>query len=1071
LPSAPSRRIRATLLIESTRQVYSGLSHRFIHLHTHSCYSFLDAVPSPAELAHAAARSNMPALALTDHHGLTGAVEFYDACQQQGVRPILGLELHIVLPSAIPEAEARAYPLVLLAMDMNGWASLCRLSTLAHAAQAGQPQVDFQALDARNTGLLCLSGGWRGAPARLVGEGRAAQAERWLAALYELFGDRLYVELPAVAGPESAAGRGLNESLARMAARQRWQVVATNNVHMLDQRDAALQRLLAATRVLAPLNALSPDDAAPPGSAWADEAEMRRRLPGLERALFATADVANRCHLQLPLGLPHYPRVALPDGLTAAEALRRQAEAGARKLYGEVTSELCQRLDHELDVIVSRGYAPLFLIMQEVVGFARQSGVPISSRGSAASSLVAHCLGITSPDPMRLSLYFERFLNPARASPPDIDTDLCSRRREMVIRHVFETYGQDHVAMVATVNRFRERSSLRETARAFGLAPAQVKALADALPHRGWGPPGDEPQPEDTPLDGLPPGFAALAATPAGAGHRPMLQLAARMLGLPRHLSVHPGGVVISPGPLTDLAPIQVSASGMPIVQFDLGSVARLGLAKIDLLGIRGLTVLGDIAAALAPAQLGGESPLSVLDAIPDDDGPTQELLRTGRTIGCFQVESPGMRATLREVNASSVDDIMVALALYRPGPLSGGLKDAFVRRHLGKEPVTHLHPALASLLGDTYGVILYQEQVLRLAHELAGLSLADSDLLRRAMSHFDPGQQMQTLRQRFLAGAEARHGVPADVAERVWELMAAFAGYGFPKAHAASYALVAWRAAWCKAHFPAIFMAAVLANWGGYYSQRVYLTEARRLSLRLQPPHINHAQDEFSVAHIDGEPRLVMGLSQVRELSGRTRRRIIRQRPFTSLVDFVARADPRPLEAENLVRVGALDGLGTIPTLLRQLTGRVRAPGQMQLFSLGGPAQDDWTLVDKVAAQEALLGASIDAHPLELVSDAIAAANAHSTVAAAARPGDRVRVAGMRQTWRRTATTRGDHLYFMSLEDLDGMLDVVIFGDVYRRYRSAFVSSRPIVLEGVVEIDIGRGEPAIRAERAWPIG
>ncbi|MBI4315513.1 MAG: DNA polymerase III subunit alpha, partial [Chloroflexi bacterium] len=737
-------------------------------------------------------------------------------------------------------------------------------------------------------------------------------------------------------------------------------------------------------------------------------------------------------------------------------ALRHKAYEGARGLYGNITPEIDSRLAHELSVIGERGYAPLFLIMQEILDYARQTGVPISSRGSAASSLVAHCLGITSPDPIRLNLYFERFLNPARATPPDIDTDLCSRRRDTVIRHVYDHYGAGRVAMVCTINRFRERSALREVAKAYGLPPAQIKTLVDSLPFRGWGLRAGGPD--------APP-FAALAAEYGTPLHQRIFADAAALLKLPRHLSIHPGGVVISPGPLSDLAPAHLASKGVVITQFDLDSVERIGLVKMDLLGIRGLTVLGDVAASQP-----GPEPLALLHSIPAEDDATTALIQHGRTIGCFQIESPGMRATLKEISARTVDDLMAALALYRPGPLTGGLKDAFVRRHLGLEPVQHLHPALAPLLGDTYGVILYQEQVLRIAHELAGLSLADADLLRRAMSHFDPGRQMQTLKENFIAGAERKSGVPPATAERVWELMAAFAGYGFPKAHAASYAQVAWRAAWCKAHFPAEFMAAVLANWGGYYSQRVYLTEARRMGLAIRPPHVNHARREFSVGRWGGERALFMGLDQVRDLTQRTQESILRRRPFASLDDFLSRADPRPREAENLVRAGALEGLGeNIPTLLRGLQGGAKR--QLALFEAAAPADDDWPLGEKVAAQEEILGTGVIAHPLELVADQLAEAGALTTVGAAGQLGKRVRVAGMRQTWRRTRTVRGDLIYFMTLEDLEGTLDVVIFGDVYRAHRAAFSGPGPYVVEGTLEMDTTQGEPVIRAERVWPVG
>jgi DNA polymerase III alpha subunit len=400
---------------------------------------------------------------------------------------------------------------------------------------------------------------------------------------------------------------------------------------------------------------------------------------------------------------------------------------------------------------------------------------------------------------------------------------------------------------------------------------------------------------------------------------------------------------------------------------------------------------------------------------------------------------------------------------------LTGGLKEAFVRRHRGEEAVTHLHPALAPLLGDTYGVILYQEQVLRIAHELAGLSLADADLLRRAMSHFDPGKQMQTLKERFIAGAALRSRVPENVADRIWELMAAFAGYGFPKAHAASYALVSWRAAWCKAHHPAVFMAAVLANWGGYYGQGRYLIEARHLGLAVRPPHINYSLREFGVSYVQDRPVLFMGLDQVRDLTRRTQSRIISHRPFQSLGDFLMRVDPRPVEAENLVQAGALEGLGSIPGLLLALKSPQQRGGQLSLFPLEVPEQADWTLEQQAAAQQAVLGVSVSIHPLELIANRIAEANALSTVDVAARVGERVRVAGIRQGWRKHAVG-GETIYSMTLEDLEGELEIVIPAPAHQRYRQEFSSRDPLVVEGALELDSEMGEPYIRVEKAWKI-
>lgn len=998
----------------------------------------------------------MDTVALTDHHGLTGAVEFHDACRAAGVRPIFGLELRVNLPAA----NHVSGNLVLLATDRAGWRNLCRMSAVLQTAPHRDPEhgLSFDQLTPNADGLICLTGGARGLAAQLLAEARTDSALALFRLLGEAFADRAYVEVCLQSPDDKAAAA----QLAALARQTSLPLVAANSTYYLKPDQADLQRTLTAMRLNTPLSALPADSTAPPGAHFAAASEMANRFAEYPSALAATGEIADRCRLELPLGVQRYPEVPLPPGLTAVEALRQKAFEGARQVYGELSSEVEARLEHELGVIGARGYAPLFLIMEEILAHARNTGVPYSSRGSAASSLVAHCLGITSPDPVRLNLYFERFLNPARATPPDIDTDLCSRRRDGVIKHVYEKYGEDRVAMVCTINRFRERSALREVAKAHGLPPAEVKTLTESLPYRGWAP--------SRPGKGAPP-YAELVEHYRSPLYQKIFRDAAALLGLPRHLSVHPGGVVIAPGPMTDFVPTHLASKGMIITQFDLDSIERMGLVKIDLLGIRGLTVLGDVAEVIHHSRRDkSATPLDILDAIPEDDTATSEIIHAGRTIGCFQIESPGMRATLKDISARTVDDVMAALALYRPGPLTGGLRDAFVRRHLGQEPVEHLHPALETLLADTYGVILYQEQVLRIAHELAGLSLAEADLLRRAMSHFDPGKQMQTLKEHFIAGAQARNNVPTAAAERVWELMAAFAGYGFPKAHAASYAQVAWRAAWCKTHYPAEFMAAVMANWGGYYSQRVYLTEARRMGLTLSPPHVNDSRREFTARRRDGQSVLVMGLDQVRDLTRRTQQRILRERPFVSLNDFLSRVDPRPQEAEALVKISALDGLGRIPALLRQISRGGWQMGQLALFETQDGAEEDWPLLQKVAAQEEILGVSVIAHPLELVAEKIASANALTTVGVAGKIGERVRVAGMRQTWRRSRTARGDFIYFMALEDLEGVLEVVIFGDVYQRNRTALAGTGPFVIEGLVELDTARGEPVIRAERVFRV-
>lgn len=1002
----------------------------YIALNAHSYFSFLTGLPSPAGLAAAAAALEMPALALTDRQSLTGAVEFTLACRKVGVQPVLGVEI------GLEGALGHSLPLVLLGEGESSWSCLCRLVSRLNLRANPEAPCPLDLLAGCATGLLALC-----PPETAV--------QALPGPLLDLFPARLYV---LVADP-------LRDRPALEAARRAGVPAAAGApVYYLQPEQAALQRTLSAIRLNTTLAALPVEAAAPRGAYLAGPAEMQNRFRDMPAALALTAEIAARCRGAVALGRPLYPKVPLPPGKTASQVLREKAERGVRERYSIVTPAIRDRLEHELSVISARGYEPVFLISEEILAYARESGVPFSSRGSAASSLVAHCLGITSPDPLALDLYFERFLNPARTSPPDIDTDLCSRRRDSVLQHVFDTYGAGQVAMVGTINRFRARSALGDAAKAHGLPPAKARELAGALPYAFFA------RMEEEGEAGLPSPFADLrTAYPA---YHKILDDAEALLKIPRHLSVHAGGLIVGPGPLEELVPLARSGSkGIIITQMDLDSVGALGLVKIDLLGIRGLTVLGDVAAAVHSWQRREyRRPLDVLEAVPDDDPRTADRVERGETIGCFQIESPGMRATLRDIRARSPADIIAALALYRPGPLQGGLRDAFVRRFKGEEPVEHLHPSLRPLLESTYGVILYQEQVLRIAHEVAGLSLADADLLRRAMSHFDPGREMARLKERFVFGALEHSKIPPDTGEHLWELMAAFAGYGFPKAHAASYAQVAWRSAWCKTHFPAEFMAAVMANWGGYYSQRVYLSEVRRLGLRVLAPHVNHARREFSVSYPGGQPQLYMGLDQVRDLTGRTIDRLLRLRPFTGFEDFLSRVDPRCQEVENLVRIGAFEGLGTIPALLRRLESGWRA-GQMSLFDVPDESED-WGVAERAAAQQELLGISVDVHPLELHLAAVARSGAVTTAEAAARIGVHVTVAGIRQSSHRSRTAKGGVMLFMTLEDLDGMLDVVVFPDLYHRVRAAVSSGSPLLITGIVEMDDRRGEPLLHAER-----
>lgn len=1023
------------------------MGNAFIHLHAHSFFSLMEGLISPEELVLTAKEYGMHAIGLTDHKCLSGAVEFENSCRKNGIEPIYGLEIDITW-------QGLSGPIVLLVMDRDGWSNACRLSSRLMLAENinETDTISFHELSLFHKGLILLTGGQRSILDTYIKKSLEDSALAWLNELNKVFGDRLYIELQQHDPQSDIPVR----RLVSITKSLNIPYVASQDLYYLTQEDEPLQRTLSAMRMNCKIKDLPVEKKAPDKSYFPGSQEMAQKFAWIPQALDNTHAIFERCQFKLPLGELHFPKIALPEGKTIEEVLKEKAFQGAIRRYGRITSQITDRLNYELEIISQKKYEPIFLIVEELLDYARQIGVPISSRGSAASSLVAYCLGITNPDPLALNLYFERFLNPARSSPPDIDTDLCSRRRDLVIQHVFDTYGKDRVAMVATINRFRPRSALGEVAKAHGLNSDEVRQLVESLPYfHSFGMSQEE---RENPFAGL---------TGSYPKYQTIFEQASILLEHPRHLSMHPGGILVAPGEITELVPVMRSGGkGVTITQYDLEGVEQFGLVKIDLLGIRGLSVLGDVAEAIYSWRRSEyANAMQVLHDIPLSEKETADKVRSGQTIGCFQIESPGMRATLREIQADSPDDIMSALALYRPGPLRGGLRDAFVRRFKKLEAVEHIHPVLEPILAESYGVILYQEQVLRIAHDLGGLSLADSDMLRRAMSHFDPGEQMKTLKKRFLEGFQNRN-VPLDKAEQVWEMMAAFAGYGFPKAHAASYALVAWQAAWCKTHFPAEFMAAVLANGGGYYSQRVYLSEARRLGLKTKPPHINHSQRQFCVTYPKGEPTLYMGLDQVAGLTQHTQQRIFKNRLFHSLNEFLTKVDPRKTELENLIRSDALQGLGTIPGLLNAVVTGTWKKDQPALFDWNNEKELDWTLDERALAQEEILGVSVDVHPLEMVADQIAASGAISSVEAALKMGESVVIAGSRLTSRRVRTSKGDLMYFLSIEDLEGLLEVVFFPSVYHQYRQELRGPGPFLIRGKVEMDSETGEMWIRAEK-----
>lgn len=983
----------------------------FVPLRVRSHWSLLDGVPAVEALIEHAAHLSLPALALTDANALYGAIEFVQRGRAAGLQPILGVDFTF-------ESQ---HTLTLLARSLAGYGQLCRLVTRLQAAADREAQIDrgLQLTDLIDVeAVIALSDGHE------------------LGSMIELVGkDHVYVALPlASSAPD------------RFELAQRFDVpaVAAPDIRYLSAADAPRYRVLTAMRLNRRVHAL-PDL---PDYAWPAPDDVARFYAAFPRAVDFTAEIAARCRFDFPLGQYRFPTLKLPPGRTPRDELAQHVWAGAQLRYGAVTPEVEARLRKEIDVIDTLGYSPYFLVVADIVRYAREKRVPVSPRGSASSSVVAYCLGIHDVDPVAHNLYFERFLSLERRDPPDIDLDLCSRRRDEVIDYVYRRYGADHVAMVCTYATLQPRSALREVGKAYGLSEPRLGELADALPHF-WHP-GMRKQ-----------ALAAQAELLDRARdpiEREVIEMSRALTGAPHHLSIHPGGIVIAPDPITNLVPLQYATKGLLITQFDLKGIEQLGLIKIDLLGISALTVAADCEALVQEVE-----PDFRWESIPLNDAAAMETLAAAQTIGCFQIESGGMRFTLRELAARTIDDLIVALALYRPGPLKGGLKDAFVRRHLNQERPEYLHPALEPILRETYGVILYQEQVLRIAHEVAGFSLGQADLLRRAMSKFRSAHEMAKLRQQFIAGAGRVGGLDEDTANRVWELMAAFAGYGFPKAHAAGYAALAYRLAYLKTHHPAEFCAARLAVWGGYYSPRVYLAEARRLRLNVQPPHVNHSDDAFTLDRADRQT-LWMGLEQVRELTYHTRAAIRQARPFVSLDDFLVRARPLHVEAVNLIKCGALAGLCAQAAALAQVQrepwhGR-HAPQLRLGLSAEVTAMEAISIEQRAAWEKEILGYHVSVHPLDLHLDRLARENAISSAAIAEYVDQPIALGGVRFSHHHVQTA-SEKMLLVDMEDQRGWYQVLWSGAALQHARPLIASREPVLVRGRVRAD-RHGRPLV---------
>ncbi len=1062
-----------------------------IPLHVHSHYSLLCGACSPAALVARAADLGFTALALTDLNNLHGTVVFQQECEKAGLRAISGVEITgdapretdpvRLIPGSLEPGRPRV---VLLARDEAGYAALCRLTTLRQV----RPDFDLPReipgfLHGQGHGLFCLTD----SPAVLAALAAAAVAAGL--GLGAFTHDSLRVLLTTVGGRLGPVYRNLRR-LAAWAEAHGVPVIAGGDVYAATAGDMEHQRLLSAIRTLEPLEAVPDACCAPPGSWLRPATEMRELLAEFPAACPETLAVAEQCRFTHKLGSWRYPRFPLPAGETTESYLWKLCFDGLQKRYRQVTSRAMAHLQEEIAVVEKLGFAGYFLIVWDIVRYAAEHGMPTLGRGSAANSLISYLLGITHVDPLAHDLYFQRFLNPERVSPPDIDLDFGWKDRDRILEYVYDRYGRDRTAMICNINRFSARSGFRAAAAARGYGDRRLSRITRRLP---WRLLDEEPA-------------TALARRPESAdlpvGREPyhsLLRQARDLARRPRHLGIHAGGVVIADRPLTDLFPLQWARKGILISQLDMYSVESLGLVKIDLLAQRGLAVVADAARAV------GEHVGITVDPsrLPDDDPATRRLISSGRTMGCFYIESPGMRALLKKLKADTFAVVVAASSVIRPGPSDSGMSRSFVLRHLGREEPVLPHPAL-EFLRETYGVMIYQEDVMRALSIVAGLSLAEADLMRRAMSFKGDRADFLALKEKFFAGARRAMAagqaprVADKVIEELWRQISSFAGYAFCKAHSASYAVLSFQSAWLKAHHPAEFMAAVMSNGGGFYSTAAYLEEARRLGLRILLPDINRSEDVFTGR--DREVRI--GLQQVSGMSRGSLDALLSERRrdgfFISLRDLLQRV-PRLStdEVENLIRCGACDGFElSRPELLwrhallrraqngnRRLARRPgggtlsdpgtagrRLPATAQtatLFPTGGPddraavslvpAIPDYTPAEKLQQEMEVLDLAVTRHPVAALRTWLREQGAICNRDLDGWAGRRVKVAGILIT-AKSATVRrtGQAMKFLTLEDETDTCEVTLFPRIYARYGARLLSRGPYLVSGMVEDDHG---------------
>ena len=1033
----------------------------FVHCHLHTEYSLLDGEARIAALMQQAQHLGMSAVALTDHGALYGAIEFYEQARVHGITPIIGVEAYVAprrMTDKDPKLDASSFHLVLLAADATGYKNLLALTTAAHLdGFYYKPRIDRELLNRHATGLIGLSACLQGEIPRALLRGDP-EAAREIAATYrDIFGSgNFYLEVQNHGLPDQTP---VAQGIVPIARDLALPVVATNDVHYVTRDEADAQDVLMCIQMGLALDQKDkPRMGETPEFYLKSPEEMAARFPELPEALRNTVALAERCRLEIETGklkLPHFP---VPAGETPDSYLRALCEGGLRRLYGEITLVLRERLDYELGVIARMGYAAYFLIVQDFVNFARRNGILTTVRGSAAGSLVLYACGVTDVDPLVYRLPFDRFLNLERYTMPDIDVDFMDSRRDEVIKYVMDKYGADRVAQIITFGTMGARAAIRDVGRVMGLPYGDVDRIAKLIPG-----------PMVTLKEALDAEPELRAAAEGTAQVRRLLDLAQKLEGVARHASTHAAGVIISRDPLIDQVPLQRATKGdLVMTQYDMNSVAEIGLLKMDFLGLTNLTVL-DTAMRIIRETRGVEIDLQ---RIPLDDPPTYEGLASGETTGIFQLEGRGMRRYLRELRPDRIEDVMAMVALFRPGPMAN--IPAYIRRKHGLEPVTYLHPSLEPVLKETYGVMVYQEDIMTVAQAVAGYTLAEADVLCYAIRK-KIKDRLLAQREKFVAGAR-KNKVPARIVDQIFEQFEPFARYGFNRAHAACYGRIAYYTAYLKAHFPAEYMTAVMTSDAGNADKVAQsVAECHRMGIKILPPDVNRSAASFTV---EGDA-IRFGLAAVRNVGDGAVESMIGARstggPFTGLADFCTRVDTRQVNQRvvaSLVKAGALDSLGgsrakMLQTLDEtmdhaQRAQRVRAQGQTGLFDLGGEAPpalpetsgDEFSPEELLTMEKEMLGLFISDHPLHRWQPFLAQRVTTQLAHLPDLPDRReVVVGGLVSSVKRTITRSGSAMAFLTLEDLTGSVEVIVFPRVYEQQGLALKRDAVLLLRGKVDI------------------